>query len=98
MPLDAYIGEYWHPGYHTLIVQTRGDKLFIDATDCSMGFTLTFDHICEQTKYVAHLSDILEGGDDSVQAELIFEGDRAVKLGLHLEDALKEMIWFERAK
>jgi hypothetical protein len=97
-PLNAYIGKYWHPGYHALTVEIKGDKLFIDATDRSMGFTLTFDHVCEQTKYTAHLSDFLEGGDDPVQAEFRFEDGKAVKMGLHLEIALKEMIWFERVK
>ncbi|KAF2176825.1 beta-lactamase/transpeptidase-like protein [Zopfia rhizophila CBS 207.26] len=96
IPLNAYIGKYRHPGYHTLTVQVRGDKLFIDATDRSMGFTLTFHHVSEQTKYSAHLSDLLEGGDDPVPAEFIFEDGRAGKLGLQLESALKEMIWFDR--
>lgn len=96
MPLSAYIGSYWNPGYHGLVVQIREDVLFIDATDRSMGFTLTLEHICNGTQYNAHLSDRLDGGDDLVKAEFVIENDRVMKLGLHLETALKEMIWFER--
>lgn len=98
LPLSAYTGGYWNPGYHGLTVQIKNDKLFIDATDRSMGFTLTFDHVCEQTKYIAHLSDFLEGGDDPLRAEFRLENDRAVKMGLHLEIELEELIWFDRVQ
>lgn len=64
--------------------------------DRSMGFNLTFDHLCDQTKYTAHLSDFLEDCVESIQAEFKFEDGIAVKLGLGLEPALKEMIWFTR--
>jgi hypothetical protein len=96
IPLSAYTGQYWHPGYHNLTVQINDDKLFIDATDRSMGFTLMFEHVGEQTKYIAHLKDVWEGGDDPVHAQFVFSEGRAVKLGLKLEVVLKEMIWFER--
>jgi hypothetical protein len=97
-PLEAYIGKYWQPGYRTLAVEIKGNKLFVDATDRSMGFTLAFEHISDQTKYIAHLSDHLEGGDDPIQAEFVFESGRAVKMGLQLEMSLKDMIWFERVE
>jgi hypothetical protein len=95
-PLDVYTGEYSHPGYHTLTVQIKDDKLFIDATDRSMGFTLTFEHVGEQTRYIAHLEDCLEGGDDLVAAQFIFANDKAIRMGLQLEISLIEMIWFEK--
>jgi len=97
--LDAYTGSYWHPGYHSLVVQTKDGKLFVDATDRSNGFTLTFDHVCNQTKYIAYLSDFYEGGSDPVQAEFVFDAGKAVKMGLQLEFALKDaLIWFERVE
>lgn len=96
MPLSAYIGSYWNSGYHSLVVQVRDDVLFIDATDRSMGFTLAFEHIYNGTEYNAHLSDRLDGGEDLVKAEFVIENHRVMKLGLHLETALKEMIWFEK--
>ncbi|KAL1871518.1 hypothetical protein Plec18167_007078 [Paecilomyces lecythidis] len=95
-PLDVYTGEYWNKGYHSITVQNKDDKLFIDATDRSMGFTLTLEHICGQTKYIAHMSDFLEGGDDPIMAEFKIEGDRATALGLKLESEIDELIWFTR--
>lgn len=96
MPLDAYIGEYWSPGYHSISVQIKDGKLFIDATDRSMGFSLTFDHVCDQTKFIAHLSDFLEGGDILMRAEFRFQDGIATEIGLHLESDLDEYIWFSR--
>ncbi|KAH8883233.1 beta-lactamase/transpeptidase-like protein [Thozetella sp. PMI_491] len=96
MPLEAYTGEYWNPGYHGMKVEIREGKLFIDATDRSFGSTITFDHVCEQTKYIAHVSDFFEGGDMPFRAEFKFDNDRTTKMGLHLEDALEEYIWFDR--
>ncbi|RMY78712.1 hypothetical protein D0863_00515 [Hortaea werneckii] len=96
LPLDSYTGTYNNAGYHGLIVEVRDEKLFIDATDRSMGFTLTFDHVCDNSKYVAHLSDFQTGGDDPLAAEFKFESDRAVSMGLHLEPDLNQYIWFDR--
>jgi len=96
MPLDAYCGEYWSPGYHFISVQIKGGKLFIDATDRFMGFSLTFDHVCDQTKFIAHLSDFLEGGDILMRAEFRFQNGIATEIGLHLESDLDEYIWFSR--
>jgi hypothetical protein len=95
LPLSTYTGEYWNVGYHGLVVQIKNDKLFIDASDRSMGFTLVFDHVCGQTKYVAQLGFCFdENEDDFIKAEFGFENDRAVKLGLGFEEELEELIWF----
>lgn len=98
MPLSTYTGEYWNAGYHTLIVKIKNEKLFADATDRSMGFTLVFDHVCEQTKYIAHLIDLFEGGDEPLKAEFRLVDGKAVKMGLHFEPELKELIWFDRVQ
>jgi hypothetical protein len=95
-PLDVYIGKYSHPGYHTLKVEIKDKKLFIDATDRSMGFSLVFEHVGEQTRYIAHLEDFWEGGDDPVEAQFIFTNDKVTRMGLQLETSLREMIWFEK--
>jgi hypothetical protein len=51
--LDLFTGSYHHPGYHTITVQLspqRGEPdssvLLIDASDRSMGFTITLELIC----------------------------------------------------
>ncbi|KFX86880.1 hypothetical protein V490_08758 [Pseudogymnoascus sp. VKM F-3557] len=96
IPLSAYTGEYSNSGYHSLTVQIKDDKLFVDAMDRSFGFTLVFDHVREQTKYIARLCDHLDEGDEPLRAEFVFKGDRAVRMGLHLEIELEELIWFDR--
>jgi hypothetical protein len=98
LPLSTYLGKYWNPGYHCLTITIKNDELYIDATDRSFGFTLTFEHICDQTKYIAHLSDSLEGGDVPFKAEFGFEKNKAVRMGLHLESDLEELIWFDRVE
>ncbi|KAI0019988.1 beta-lactamase/transpeptidase-like protein [Xylariomycetidae sp. FL0641] len=95
-PLELYTGVYSHPGYHYMEVEIKDNKLYIDATDRSMGFTVTFEHVSDQRKYTAHLSDYLDGGDDPVDAEFVFEDDRVVKMGIHLEPSMKDKIWFEK--
>ena len=96
--LDTYTGDYWNPGYHTLTLDIKDGSLFIDATDRTMGFTLTFEHLANQTEYSAHLSDMYEGGDEPMDASFLFEGGRPAKLGLRLEWGWEEMIWFERVE
>ncbi|KAH8705639.1 beta-lactamase family protein [Talaromyces proteolyticus] len=93
-PLPTYVGNYSNPGYHEMNVQVKDGKLFIDATDRSMGFTLTFEHVANQTEYIAHISDWQEGGDDPVKARFVFEGKEVVKMGLDLEEDLDDLIWF----
>ena len=95
-PLDLYIGQYWNAGYRGMNVQIKDNHLFIDASDRSMGFTLTFHHIGNQTKYTAYLVDTVEGGIDPVEAEFLFKDNQVVAMGLRLEQSLKELIWFER--
>lgn len=98
-PLHAYLGKYWHPGYHYMTVEVKDGKLFIDANDRSLGFTLTLYHNRDGTKYKADLFDSLESGVvDSIDAEFILEGGVAVKLGLDLEPSLKYLVWFSRIR
>lgn len=94
--LSAYTGDFWHAGYHTLSVQIKDEKLFIDASDRSMGFTLTFDHVSGQTKYIAHLSDIFEEGDEPLDAEFEFKDGQAVRMGIDFEYFMNGLIWLDR--
>ena len=98
LPLNAYTGKYQNAGYHEMTVIVKDDKLLIDATDRSMGFNLAFEHVCDQTKYIAHLSDYYEGSDEELAAEFKFENDKVVKMGIRLEEDLKELIWFDRVE
>ncbi|KAK6544660.1 hypothetical protein TWF694_001348 [Orbilia ellipsospora] len=95
-PLTQYAGKFRHPGYRDLTVQIKEDRLFVDASDRSLGFTLIFEHVQDQSKYSARLIDCLDGGEDLIDAEFVFEGDVAMRMGLKLEDSLKNLIWFDR--
>ena len=95
-PLGAYTGRYWNTGYRNVTVESKDDQLFINATDRSMGFTMTFEHVKDQTEYIGHLKDVIELTDEPVDAEFVFEDGKAVKMGLDLEPAIKEKIWFTR--
>lgn len=79
-PIGKYVGNYSNSGYHQMVLEIRNDNLFINATDRSMGFTLTFEHISNQTEYVAHWSDWQEGGYDTMKASFVFEGDHVVQM------------------
>ncbi|KAI1332443.1 beta-lactamase/transpeptidase-like protein [Xylariaceae sp. FL0255] len=97
LPLTAYTGTYHHPGYHDMIVQTKDGRLFIDASDRSMGFTLTFYHVRDGTHFSPNLISILDGEEERIQAEFMQSDEgRVVRLGLDLEPKIKELIWFER--
>lgn len=97
-PLSTYTCNYWNDGYRGMKVEINQDnKLFIDATDRTMGFTLEFEHLCNQTKYIAHMSDYYEGYHEEMAAEFVFEDDKVVKLGLELEEDLDGgWVWFDK--
>lgn len=61
-----------------------------------MAFTLSFELVCEQTKYIAHDRRSLYGGDLSIKTEFILEGNIAIQVGLHLEEMFEEDIWFDQ--
>jgi hypothetical protein len=96
MPLSAYTGEYWNPGWRGLHAEVKNDVLFIDCSDRSYVFTLTFHHVCDQTKYIAVYREVSQGPDMPLRAEFRFENDVAVKLGVMFDEDLDGYIWFDR--
>lgn len=96
MPLFAYTGEYWNPGWRGLIVQIKDDHLFIDCSDRSYVFIINFQHVCEQTKYIAIMREVCQGPNLPLRAEFRFDNDVAVKMGIMFEDDLDDYIWFDR--
>lgn len=95
-PLDVYTGRYWNRGYHGMYVEIRDGHLFINATDRSNAFTLTFDHLCDQTKYIAQFWDYYEGDYSEIVAQFRFERGKVVKMGLQLEDEMDHLVWFDK--
>lgn len=98
VPLHAYTGTFINPGYHEMLVEIRDDKLYVDASDRSMGFTQVFDHVCTQTQYIVHLVDVVDGEENLLAGEFKFDNDQVVKMGLQLEDDLPELVWFARVE
>lgn len=96
IPLSSYTGEYWNAGYHGMVIETKNDRLFIDASARSTGFYATFEHICGQTHYIAHVEYYFEGGHDPLIAEFKFENDKVVKMGLKLEHDMDGLVWFDK--
>lgn len=98
MPLDAYAGEYWNPGYKGMTVAVKDGKLFTDATDRSFGYTLVYEHVREQTEYIARLIPMLTDSEELIEAKFEFRNNKATRLGLRLEIELEEPVWFERVQ
>ncbi|PHH92741.1 hypothetical protein CDD83_5570 [Cordyceps sp. RAO-2017] len=96
IPLSAYTGRYWNKGYRGIEVEERDGVLHVDGTDRSYGFTLSFKHICEQTKYICYVTQTFESSDLPIKAEFRLEDNKAVKLGLHLEERIDDYIWFDK--
>ena len=95
-PLSAYTGLYYNKGYHHMKVEVKDEQLFIDATDRSMGFTVTFEHLSDQTQFTAHLCDFFEAAVDKVEAEFKFKNEKVVQMGIDLEEQLGKLIWFDK--
>ena len=98
MDLNMYTGQYWNPGYKGMKVEIKNDALFVDATDRSVGFTLTFENLGDKTKFTAELSSYLEPGidNDKLEAEFRFRDEKVVQMGIKLEDNLNGLIWFDK--
>lgn len=96
MPLGAYTGEYWNPGWRGVTVEIRDGHLFVDCSDRSYVFTLELRHVCEQTKYIAYMREEAGGPSMVMRAEFRFDNDEAVRLGIAFEEELDEYIWFDR--
>lgn len=96
IPWSAYTGDYCNRGYRCMTVDVIDNELFVDATDRSEAFTLTFEHVCNGTIYEAHYTDYWEGGDEEIAAEFKFSDGEASQMGIMLEDELSDYIWFSR--
>lgn len=98
LPLSIYAGEYVNAGYHGMTVEIKDERLFIDAFDRSFPITISFEHVFNQTMYVAHLRTPLATDDDEeeLDAEFRFENDKVISMGIKLEEDLDDRIWFHR--
>ncbi|KAF7185972.1 Protein flp [Pseudocercospora fuligena] len=98
MPLETYAGNYWNVEYQGIKIQIKDGKLFIDASDRSMGFYLTLEHLKDQTLFEGKMEDYFDGSEGEMAAEFKFVNDNVVKLGLDMESDLGHYIWFDKVE
>ena len=99
MPLNAYTGLYWNPGYRGIKVEVKDSKLYIDATDRSFPLEMTLTHVSDQTSFVASVRLGKGMGGlvfQQIKVQFRFDNDEAIKMGLDLEPNIDELIWFDR--
>lgn len=97
--LEDYTGTYHNVGYHDIVVEVKDGRLFVDATDRTMGFYLSLEHFRDQTAYIAYSEDYYDGAKGKMAAVFRYEEGRqqAVRMGVDLEEDLEDFIWFDRA-
>lgn len=95
-PLGQYVGTYWNLGYREMVVEIREGKLFIDASDRSMGFYVTLEHVCDENKFIGHLEDRDDGTEEDVPVQFKCENGRIVCLGMKDEQTFDEYVWYDR--
>lgn len=105
LPLEAYTGKYYHPGYRylTFSIQDHTDKdtkeaskiLFADATDRCWPTTLRMEQVSAEY-FIAWISCFHE--ETAVRAEFRIGADRKVtELGVALEMNMPDTkFWFKR--
>ncbi|PPJ52226.1 hypothetical protein CBER1_09730 [Cercospora berteroae] len=98
IPLSAYVGEYWNAGYRGLNIEVKEGRLFVDATERTMGFWLEFEHLADQSVFVVKLKDYYGGLSVERAAEFRFQNDRVVKVGIDFEDDFEGYIWFDKVE
>ena len=99
--LEAYTGTYTNVGYHDIVVQIRDDRLFIDASDRTMGFYLRLEHFRHDERYIAHSEDFHDGAKGKLAVNFCFgdgDGGRATQMGVDLEEDVGDFIWFNRVE
>lgn len=94
--MEDYVGRYWNVGYHEMAVEIREGKLFVDASDRSMGFYLRLEHVCDQTKFIGHLEDCYDGTKEEVPVQFKIEYGKVVSFGMKDEATYDEYVWYER--
>lgn len=96
MVLSAYTGRYCNKGYHCLNVEVQANALFVNATDRSNAFTLTFEYACDERIFLARFVDYYDGDYDEIPAAFELSEETAVRLGIEFEPDLEKPIWFDR--
>jgi CubicO group peptidase (beta-lactamase class C family) len=99
LTLEKLTGDYFHPGYRTLVLEFKEDHLEADCTDRCMPFTLNFSHL-SGSRFVVEQQDVLFKSKQKLKAEFDMSDDGEVRrLGVALCAEMEgELIWFEKCK
>lgn len=81
-----------------MTVEIKEGVLFIDATDRSMGFTLTLKHVSNGTSFSAELKNFFDGEKDKMDAAFRLRDGVADGLGIKLEENMDDLVWFDRVQ
>ena len=98
LPLEQHTGTFHNAGYKNFVVEVKDGRLFVDATDRSFGFLVTFDHVSAEY-FVANVEDEVDHHETfKAKAEFKVDASGVVnQLGIALEeDEANLMIWFTR--
>ncbi|PYH95063.1 beta-lactamase/transpeptidase-like protein [Aspergillus ellipticus CBS 707.79] len=96
--LEAYAGTYAHPGYGSLMLEVRDGKLVADLTDRVIKRCMRFEHVTGEffvAKYYYPHAEEAEPMFFKVGFYVDAKGTVA-RLGMDVESALGEMVWFGR--
>ncbi|KAM0244935.1 hypothetical protein ACHAP5_005842 [Fusarium lateritium] len=96
MPLVSYTGNYLNPGYRNMNVEFKTDRLFIDATDRSLGFTAYLEHQGGGSRFDAHVRDAFDTGAEILRTEFVIDNGTVVRMGMDLEPLVNDLIWFDK--
>ncbi|KAM0310955.1 hypothetical protein ACHAPQ_012440 [Fusarium lateritium] len=96
LELVSYTGNYWNPGYRSMKVEIKTDRLFIDATDRSLGFTAYLQHQEDGLRFDAHVRDAFDTGAEILRTEFVVDNRAVVRMGIDLEPLVNDLIWFDR--
>lgn len=97
-PIVVYCGTYHNEAYHSLKVEERNGELLIDASDRSMPFTMSLEHLSGDTKFRGYLTE-LDGREDIVPVTFRFDSEgKVTAIGIAFEEELGDhyLFWFTR--
>lgn len=96
--LEQYTGTYSNAGYHEVVLEIKDGRLYIDASDRTMGRYIDLEHYQDQDKYIAHATDYYDGTKSKIAVKFDFENDKehAVRVGIDFEEDVGDFIWFNR--
>ena len=96
--MEGYVGRYRSAGYHDMVVEVKDGRLFVDATDRTMGFWLTLKHVGGDDRFVGEAVDFYDSSKRKLAVKFRVEGENVEAVGMDLEEDLEDFVWFDRVE